>query len=142
MTEDTALSERSEIVPTETDPDGFLTEEQLADPSRFRFDERVVTLPELGGGKLLLRGISVAERTELTTELPDDPAKWGNKHTAMSLALYVAKPRMSQDKWLPRVKGWPSTALDRVNRELAKLINIDSEDEAALATEFPEPSNE
>ena len=136
-TDDPAPSVKPE--PSEpTDAGGFLTEEQLADPTRFHFDERVVTLPELGGGKLLLRGISVAARTELTRDLPDDPSRWGNKDTAMSLAAYVAKPKMPMDKWLPRVTKWPSKALDRINRELAKLINVEPEEEAALAQEFPD----
>lgn len=120
----------------------FASLDQLQNKDNFDFGGRTVELPELDTDnppKLLLKGISVADRHSLTSDLPDDPAEWGHKHTALSLSMYVAQPKASTKEWIETIKPWPSTALDRVNRKMRELINVGVREETAAAVEFREP---
>jgi hypothetical protein len=115
--------------------DGFLTKEQLQDRARFTFEERPLEIPELGG-KVLLRALSVAERNRLSNQLPDDAKNWQLKHTALSLSTYVKSVEMSLDDWTETIKPWPAQALDRINQEITKIINISIEEENSAGVEF------
>src|ERR1700756_1924135 len=120
----------------------FASLDQLQNKDNFDFGDRTVELKELDPDnppKLLLKGISVAERHSLTKQLPDDPENWAHKHTALSLSKYVAKPEATADEWVETIKPWPSTALDRVNRKMRELINVGVREETAAAVEFREP---
>jgi hypothetical protein len=120
---------------------GFASLDTLRDQGHFKFDEREVELPELNPDcppKLLLCQLTVADRHSLTRQLPDNPADWQHKHTALSLAKYVADPSASTDEWTEIIKPWPSPALDRVNREMRRLIDVGEKEETAAALEFRE----
>ncbi len=119
-----------------SDKDGFLTREQLADAARFSWDEKTLEVPELGG-KLGIRGLSVAEQNQLDNQIPDDLAKWTLKHTALSFSKFVVKPEMTEAQWLEVIKPMPNKALLRINRALNGLIGLRDEEDNAAALEFP-----
>lgn len=116
----------------------FFSKEELADVARFDFKDRSLEIPELGDKKLGLHALPVAERHSLMKQLPNKAADWQLKHTALSLSKYIVQPQLSADEWLELIKPWPSPALDRINREMAKIMGSGEEEEAAAAAEFRE----
>jgi hypothetical protein len=113
----------------------FLTKEQLADKARFKPEEEPVEIPELGG-KVLVRGISIGERTHIRKQLPATLDKWGLQHTALMLAGYVAKPELTESEWKEILAPIPATAVDRINRTISKVADITDAEEGAAAVEF------
>lgn len=121
--------------------DGFFTEEQLADVANFNFEQRTLLIPELdkagGGRRVGLRELTVGEHESLTRHLPSDPENWKRVHTAMSLAMYVDRPKLSEKRWEQLIAPMPSSALARINREIFDIVNLSDEEEASAGVAFP-----
>lgn len=110
---------------------GMLTKEQLADATRFKFKEKVLELPELGG-KVAIKSLTVGER-EALPELQDAEGKpdASVEKLAALLAAIMAEPKMSKEELLPIMVSWPGEALDKVLIAYGEMAG--TEEEAAAA---------
>lgn len=118
--------------------DDFLSKEALTSGARFKRVDGELAIPELGG-KLLLKAMSLKEERAITANLPDDPRKFTLKHTAFSLSRYVKTPVLTQDEWTAVLSkdDFPATAMRRINKKMAEIMDITEPEETAVADEFP-----
>src|SRR6201999_2550482 len=118
--------------------DGFLTKDALTSGMHFKTEEGTLDLPELGG-KVLIRGVSFKEQRQIQAQLPNTIQGFTIKHTALSLSKYVKNPAMTQEEWEKVLSNpkLPATAVTRINKKIAEIMDITDAEEQAVADEFP-----
>jgi hypothetical protein len=124
--------------PSEVATDGFLTKDALTSGAHFKTEEGEIDLPELGG-KVLIRGVSFKEQRQIQSQLPNTIQGFTIKHTALSLSKYVKAPALTQDEWEKVLSNpnLPATAVTRINKKIAEVMDITDAEEQAVADEFP-----
>lgn len=118
----------------------ILTEEEIADTSRYQFAEEELYLPELGGS-IVVRPMTVEQRQELPSMRDED----GNfkptlKSMAAGFASIVVNPKLTPEKAEKFVGKLPTTAYDAVQLKLAELIGS-TEEARATRKEFRPSEN-
>jgi hypothetical protein len=113
----------------------ILTEEEIADTSRYQFAEEELYLPELGGS-IVIRPMTVEQRQKLPSMRDED----GNfkptlKTMAASFAALVVNPKLTPEKAEKFIGKLPTTAYDAVQMKLAELIGS-TEEARATRKEF------
>lgn len=116
---------------------GFLSKEALTSGTRFKREEQIVDVPELGG-KLKLRGVSLKEARQIRAQLPDDFRSFKIEHTAFSLSKYVVSPKLTTDEWTEVLsrEDFPDKANTRIQQKIGEMMAITDEEETAVADEF------
>lgn len=118
--------------------DEFLTKDALTSGSHFKTEEGTLDLPELGG-KVLIRGVSFKEQRQIQAQLPNTIQGFKIEHTAFSLSKYVKNPALTKEEWTKVLSNpkLPATAITRINKKIAEVMDISDEEETAVADEFP-----
>jgi len=119
-----------------------LTAEELADRTRFRFREKVLDIPELGG-EITLKTLSVREREILRAPVEEaagktdegDPTEAAIEAAAKVFSLIVLEPNVTEEEATGFLGDWPVEAFDRITDAYADLIGS-REDEKAAYAEF------
>lgn len=121
-----------------TETEGFLSKDQLANASKFSFDEEVLELPEIDGGKIMLKTLSVDERDSLPDLVnPDGSDASSTAKLAAYFSACVKTPDVTAEEAEKFLGKWPATALDKVLKKFAEMAGATKEEQSAAAGEFP-----